>query len=299
MSERVLAVTGATGFIGRSLVPVLRSKGRNVRALVRRPDEYKVPSVEARKADLLEPATLETALEGVHTAFYLVHSMSGKSDSSFVEKDRIAAVNFLKAAETAGVQRIIYMGGLGEVGPGLSEHLRSRTEVGRILQSGCVRTTILRAAIILGRDGASWEMLRQLIEKLPVMVTPRWLETRCQPIALRDVLGYLEGCLTNEGTVGGAFDIGGPDILTYRQMLHTVAEMLEKKRYILPIPVLSPRLSTYWVDLVTDVPAALANPLIEGLKNEVICRENRIREIVPIPLTSFREAVALALIGKV
>jgi uncharacterized protein YbjT (DUF2867 family) len=299
MSERVLAVTGATGFIGRNLVPVLLSKGQNIRVLVRRPDEYRVPGVEARRADLLESTTLGTALEGVHTAFYLVHSMSGKSDSSFVEKDRIAAENFLKAAETAGVQRIIYMGGLGEVGSGLSEHLRSRTEVGRILQSGSVKITILRAAIILGRDGASWEMLRQLVEKLPIMVTPKWLETRCQPIALRDVLGYLEGCMESEETVGGSFDIGGPDILTYRRMLLTVAEMMDKKRYILPIPVLSPRLSSYWVDLVTDVPAALANPLIEGLRNEVICRENRIRELVPIPLTPFREAVALALRGKV
>jgi len=299
MNEKVFAVTGATGFIGRNLVPALFSRGKNVKALVRRPDEYGFPGVEARRTDLLEPATLGNALKGVHTAFYLVHSMSGKSDSSFAEKDRIAAENFLKAAENARVQRIIYLGGLGEVGSDLSEHLRSRTEVGRILQSGSVKTTVLRAAIILGRDGASWEMLRQLVEKLPVMVTPRWLETRCQPIALRDVLGYLQGCLEREETIGGSFDIGGPDILTYRQMLLTVAEMMNKKRYILPIPVLSPRLSSYWVDLVTDVPAALANPLIEGLKNEVVCRENRIRELVPIPLTPFREAVALAFEGKV
>lgn len=299
MSGSVVAVTGATGFIGTHLVPLLASRGWKVRAVVRRPQVETPPGVEIRKADLLDPSSLPAAFEGAEAAYYLVHSMEGKRDSKFAERDHQAAENFREAAEKAGVRRIVYLGGLGEIRPGISEHLRSRAEVGRILSSGSVPMTTLRAAIILGPGGASWEMLRQLVEKLPIMVTPRWLETRCQPIALRDALGYLAGCLDNQETTGGSFDIGGPDIMTYREMMQILAEIIKKRRYVIPIPVLTPRLSSYWVNLVTDVPAALASPLIEGLKNEVICRDNRIIDLVPIPLTSYREAVTMALAGKV
>jgi len=299
MRGGVVAVTGATGFIGSHLVPLLSSRGWKVRAVVRKPQVEMPPGVEIKRADLLDPPSLFSALEGAQAAYYLVHSMEGERDSKFAERDRQAAENFKGAAEQAGVGRIIYLGGLGEVRPGISEHLRSRTEVGRILSSGPIPVTTLRAAIILGPGGASWEMLRQLVERLPVMVTPRWLETHCQPIALRDALGYLAGCLDSQDTKGGSFDIGGPDIMTYREMMQTLAEILRKRRCIIPIPVLTPRLSSYWVNLVTDVPAALASPLIEGLKNEVICRENRIRELIPIPLTPYRDAVRMALAGKV
>ena len=297
MTEELLAVTGATGFIGNNLVKSLLAKGRKVRALVRHPEKY-TGQVDARRIDIFDKASLPAALEGVHTAFYLVHSLMNKG-REFAQKDREGAESFLNAAESSGVQRIIYLGGLGETGPELSEHLKSRAEVGRILQSGRIGTTVLRAAIIVGPGSASWEMLRQLTERLPVMTTPRWVETRCQPIALRDVLGYLVGCVEEEATTGGTFDIGGPDILTYRQMMTQVAELLGKRVRIYGIPILSPRLSSYWVDLVTDVPSNVARPLIDGLRNEVICRDDKIKSLIPIDLTPFREAVSLALKGEV
>jgi uncharacterized protein YbjT (DUF2867 family) len=296
-TRKLLAVTGATGFIGRNLVNSLLAEGREVRALVRHPEEYDV-KVEARRADVLDRASLLSALEGVHTAYYLVHSMKNKG-RDFAETDRLGAENFLRAAESSDVKRIIYLGGLGETSSDLSEHLKSRAEVGRILQSGQVWTTVLRAAIIIGAGSASWDMLRQLVNRLPVMTTPRWVETRCQPIALRDVLGYLKGCAEAELTASGTFDIGGPDVLTYRQMMMQVAEVLGKHVRIYGIPVLSPRLSSYWVDLVTDVPSSIARPLIDGLRSEVICRDDRIKSLVPIHLTPFRDAVSLALDGKV
>ena len=297
MTEDLLAVTGATGFIGRNLVNSLLAKGRKVRALVRCPQEF-TEAVDARRIDIFDKASLPTALDGVHTAFYLVHSMKNKG-RDFAQMDREGAENFLNAAENSGVQRIIYLGGLGETGPELSEHLKSRAEVGRILQSGRIQTTVLRAAIILGPGSASWEMLRQLTERLPIMTTPRWVETRCQPIALRDVLGYLVGCTEIEATSGGTFDIGGPDILTYRQMMTQVAELLGKRVRIYGIPILSPRLSSYWVDLVTDVPSNVARPLIDGLRSEVICRDDRIKSLIAMELTPFREAVSLALKGAI
>jgi uncharacterized protein YbjT (DUF2867 family) len=297
MTEDLLAVTGATGFIGRNLVKSLLAKGRKVRALVRRPQEY-TELVDARRIDIFDKASLPAALEGVHTAFYLVHSMKNKG-REFAQMDREGAENFLNAAESSGVQRIIYLGGLGETASELSEHLKSRAEVGRILQSGRIQTTVLRAAIIVGPGSASWEMLRQLTERLPVMTTPRWVETRCQPIALRDVLGYLVGCAEVEATAGGTFDIGGPNILTYRQMMTQVAELLGKRVRIYGIPILSPRLSSYWVDLVTDVPSNVARPLIDGLRSEVVCRDDKIKSLVHVDLTPFREAVSLALKGEV
>ncbi len=293
MRDRLIGVTGATGFIGRHLVTSLKAKGYRVRALVRRPWEYESSGTEVRRADLLEPASLPSALQGIDTAYYLVHSMM--DGPAFADRDKAAAENFLEAAEVAGVERVIYLGGLGETGSDLSRHLTSRAEVGRILASGKVPTTTLRAAIILGHGGASWEMLRQLVERLPVMVTPKWVEVRSQPIALRDVLAYLRGCLEVDETVGRSFDIGGPDILTYREMMLTLAEVMKKRRYIFGIPVLTPRLSSYWVDLVTDVPSRVARPLIDGLKNEVVCRENHIQGLIPTPLTSYREAIRLAL----
>jgi uncharacterized protein YbjT (DUF2867 family) len=267
-----------------------------VRALIRQPQDYKIEGVEAKRADVFDRESLRSALESVHTAYYLIHSMKNKGHE-FAKMDRVGAENFLHAAESMGVERIIYLGGLGETG--LSEHLKSRAEVGTILQSGRVRTTVLRAAIIVGPGSAAWEMLRQLVQHLPVMTTPRWVETRCQPIALRDVLGYLVGCAEADETAGETFDIGGPDILTYRQMMIEVAEILGKRVRIYGIPILSPRLSSYWVDLVTDVPSSIARPLIDGLSSEVICRDDRIKSLIPLNLTPFREAVSLALKGTI
>jgi uncharacterized protein YbjT (DUF2867 family) len=292
MSE-LIAVTGASGFIGGHLVRHLRDREYKVRALVRNPDAVQLDGVEVERINLTDISDLTNNLRNIDTAYYLIHSMKD-ANKSFAEQDRHAAENFAKASEKAGVKRIIYLGGLGEMGEFLSEHLKSRTEVGKILQSGTVPTTVLRAAIILGPGSASWQMLRQLVERLPLMITPRWVETKCQPIALRDVLGYLHGCLNAPQTAADTFDIGGPDVLTYRQMMLGLADVLGKRRWIYGIPVLTPKLSSYWVDLVTDVPSSIARPLIDGLKNEVVCRDNRIKTYVPLTLTSYREAIALA-----
>ena len=294
---KLIAVTGATGFIGRNLVHRLLAKGHSVRALVRRPQEWNL-SVDARKIDVFDQATLPLALEGVDTAYYLIHSMK-RRNRDFPQMDRAGAENFLHAAESSGVKRIIYLGGLGESSQQLSEHLKSRAEVGTILQSGRIPTTILRAAIIVGPGSASWEMLRQLVDRLPIMITPRWVETKCQPIALRDVLGYLVGCAEVNATAGGVFDIGSPDILTYRQMMLEVASILGKRIRIYGVPILSPRLSSYWVDLVTDVPSSIARPLIDGLRSEVVCHDNRIKSLIPMDLTSFHDAILLALEGAI
>ncbi|UCG78620.1 MAG: NADH-binding protein, partial [Nitrospirota bacterium] len=248
--------------------------------------------------DLLSGHGLSDALEGARSAFYLVHSMGGKSlfrNTVYAENDKIAANNFIKAANKKGLRRIIYLGALGEKGDSLSEHLISRAEVADILSSGSPQATILRAAIIIGAGGASFEMLRYLVERLPVMGCPKWIESKIQPIALADVLKYLEGCLVKEETAGKVYDICGPDIMSYREMMHKYAEARGlAKRLIFRVPFLTPLLSAYWVDLVTPIPSGVAHPLIEGLKNDVICRDNSIRSVIPIKLTSFNEAVKIA-----
>ena len=249
-------------------------------------------------ADLLEPETLPQAMEGMDAAYYLVHSMGGRSMAetrAFVERDRKCAHNFLQAAEDAGVQRIIYLGGLGETGDKLSKHLASRQEVASILQSGRLKTTALRAAVIIGAGGASFEMTRYLVERLPVMMCPRWVDTLSQPIDVGNVMSYLIGCLHDPATAGLTFDIGGPDIISYREMMQLYARVRGLHRFIFTVPVLTPRLSAYWINLMTPVPPGIVFPLVEGLKNEVICRENRIRDFIPIELTTMQEAVCTAL----
>jgi uncharacterized protein YbjT (DUF2867 family) len=292
MSETVL-VAGASGFIGQRLVRALVAEGVQVRCLVRR--EIPLPAgARGVRGDLLEPLSLPTALEGVKTVYYLVHSMAA-GRSGFEQRDRTAALNFTQAANKAGVGRVIYLGGLGETGAMLSEHLASRMEVASILQGGRFATTFLRAAIIFGAGGASFEMIRSLVERLPIMITPRWVSTKCQPIAVADVIRYLTACLHEERTAGGTFDIGGPDILTYREMMERFAAIEGRRLLIVPVPVLTPKLSSYWVGLITPVRPSIAMPLIEGLANEVVCRENRIRELIPFSLTPFDVAVRLAL----
>jgi uncharacterized protein YbjT (DUF2867 family) len=300
---RVL-VLGGSGFVGRRLVLELIRKNVGLTLLARSPEKLRplLPEgAEARivKGDLLSGEGLDGALEGARAAFYLVHSMGGRSiavNREFAERDKEAARNFVRAAGAAGLGRVIYLGGLGETGPGLSEHLKSRAEVAEILSSGRARATVLRAAVIIGAGGASFEMLRFLVERLPVMVCPRWIDTRIQPIALGDVVKYLVGCLENQETAGRTFDIGGPEILTYREMMQEYAEARGlARRLIITVPVLTPLLAAYWVDLVTPVPSGVAHPLIEGLRNEVVCKESSIEEMVPIEKTPFREAVKIAL----
>lgn len=292
MTETVL-VAGASGFIGQRLVRALIAEGVTVRCLVRRETQL-APGARAVQGDLLEPHTLPAALEGVETVYYLVHTMAA-GRSGFERRDRQAAENFTAAAERAGVRRVIYLGGLGETGPKLSGHLQSRLEVGTILKKGRFATTFLRAAVIFGAGGASFEMIRSLVEHLPVMITPRWVGTRCQPIAVGDVIRYLVGCLRDERSTGGTFDIGGPDILSYREMMERFAAIEGRRLLIVPVPVLTPKLSSYWVGLITPIKPSIAIPLIEGLASEVVCRENRIRELLPFRLTTYDEAVRIAL----
>lgn len=287
-------VTGANGFIGKRLVKALLSEGYNVRCLVRRADAVLPPGAVAVKGDLLEPQGLDGAFRGIDTAYYLVHSMAG-GRAGFERRDRQAAEYFNNAAEKGGVRRVIYLGGLGETGEGLSEHLASRMEVAEILRKGAFLTTVLRAPVIIGSGGASYEMVRALVEKLPVMITPRWVSTRTQPIAVADVIGYLVGCLKEERTAGDTFDIGGPEILSYRDMMERFARIEGKSLLILPVPFLSLKLSSYWLGMFTPVTPSVAMPLIEGVRNEMVCLDLRIRELVPLHLTGFDEAIQIAL----
>jgi len=299
--SRPILVVGATGYIGSRLVPRLLDAGYPVRALARRPDKLagrvwaRHPRLEIVAGDVLQAETLATAVGGCRAAYYLVHSMNpGVED--FAAADRQAARNMVVAAEQGGVERLVYLGGLGEESPKLSHHLRSRCEVGEILAAGKVPVTILRAAMIIGSGSASFEILRYLVDRLPVMVTPRWVNTPCQPIGVRDVLGYLVGCLECPETTGQSFDIGQPEVLSYRQLMQIYAvEAGLPRRLIIPVPVLTPRLSSYWIHLVTPVPAALARPLAEGLSNPVVCQDIRIRELIPQPLFDCRTAIRLAL----
>jgi len=295
MAGKVL-ITGASGFIGQRLVKALCTAGEKPRCLLRRSLPLP-PGAEAVNGDLLKPETLTPALAGIDTVYYLVHSMAA-GRAGFETRERTAVLNFITAASNAGIRRVIYLGGLGETGSGLSEHLRSRLEIGNLLRAAPFATTFLRAAIILGKGGASFEMIRCLVERLPVMITPRWVNTRCQPIAVDDVIRYLTGCLHDERTVGETFDIGGPEILTYREMMERFAAIEKKRVFIIPVPVLTPKLSSYWVWLMTPVKPSISMPLIEGLANEVVCRENRIRELIPFKLTSYDDAVRIALVEE-
>lgn len=288
-------LTGATGFVGSNLLPALVDAGHDVRAMSRDPAGYDPPvDAEVVGGDLLEPATLEGAFENVDAAYYLVHSMGSGDD--FEERDRQAAENFAEAAGEAGVDRVVYLGGLGEEGDDLSPHLQSRREVERILADGDYELTTLRAAVIVGAGSASFRMVRQLVIRLPVMVTPRWVANECQPIAIEDVVAYLVGVLDAEATAGETYGIGGPDVLTYREMMvRTAAAMGRRRPVVVPVPVLTPNLSSYWVGLVTDVSPAVARPLILGLKNPVVVTDDSIRDHIDVDLTPFDVAVRHAL----
>jgi uncharacterized protein YbjT (DUF2867 family) len=296
-------VTGATGYIGGRLVPELLSAGFRVRVLARHPERLRdhpwVGEVDVVRADVSDPATLGPALAGVDVGYYLVHALG---TAAFERTDRANAEAFAAAARTARVGRLIYLGGLSpsqDGGAPLSAHLRSRDEVAQILLASGVPTAVLRAAVIIGSGSASFEMLRYLTERLPAMITPRWLKTRIQPIAIRDVLRYLVGCALLPADVHRSFDIGGPDVLTYRDMMVRYAAVAGlPRRLIVPVPVLTPWLSSHWVGLVTPVPSSLARPLVESLRTEVVCGDNDIADYVPDPpggLLGFEQAVGLAL----
>ncbi|MFH8612637.1 SDR family oxidoreductase [Streptomyces sp. NPDC018029] len=301
---RHVLVTGATGYIGGRLVPELLAAGHRVRCLARSPHKLRdhpwAGRVEVVRADVTDAASLAAALEGIEVAYYLVHALT--TGAGFEDTDRQAAQTFAEQARAAGVARIVYLGGLTPAGVDaaqLSPHLRSRAEVGRIFLASGVPSAVLRAAVIIGSGSASFEMLRHLTERLPVMVTPSWVRTRIQPIAVRDVLRYLVACAGLPGSVNRGFDIGGPDVMTYRDMMRAYAEVAGlPHRLIVPVPLLTPRVSGYWVGLVTPVPHGIARPLAESLRHEVICQEHDIAAYVPDgpgrPLP-FTQALRLAL----
>jgi len=299
--EAPVLVTGATGYVGGRLVSRLLDSGYRVRVVGRSLSKLRSrpwgmhPNLEIFAADALDAKALSQGAQGCRVGFYLIHSMNPRQ-KDFAAADREAARNMAAAAARGGLERIIYLGGLGDADRSLSKHLRSRMEVARILQEGPVPATVLRAAMILGSGSASFEILRYLVEHLPIMTTPRWVQNPVQPIAIRNVLGYLQGCLEHEETAGATFDIGGPDVLTYHGLMDIYAEEAGlAKRLVIPLPVLTPRLSAYWIHLVTPVPAHIARPLAEGLRNPVVCREDRIRAIIPQALLNCREAIRLAL----
>ena len=301
MHEKPILVTGATGYVGGRLVPRLLDAGYRVRALGRSREKLACrpyaghPNLELAQADLRDLTAVRNAAAGCEAAYYLVHSMH-PANPDFAAADREAAMVMARAADDAGLSRIIYLGGLGDDADNLSHHLKSRHEVAKILGYGRVPLTHLRAAMILGAGSASFEIMRYLVDRLPVMVAPRWVRSRCQPIAISDVLGYLVDCLAEPRTIGQTFDIGGPDVVSYAEIFQIYAKAAGlPRRIIIPVPVLTPRFSTYWLQLITPMPRALIVPLVEGLRNEVVCRDTRILDLLPRERLSCRDAIRRAL----
>ena len=300
--EKPILVAGATGYVGGRLIPALldagycvRAMGRSLEKLACRPWGHH-PNMDLTRGDVLDLESLKRALSGCGVVYYLVHSMIAQKHK-FVEADRRAAQNMVSAAESIGIERMIYLGGLSEKKGGpLSKHLRSRIEVAEILQSGKVPVTDLRAPMILGSGSASFEILRYLVERLPVMITPRWVRSLNQPIAIRNVVTYLVGCLNHDETIGQTYDIGGPDVVAYRDLLDIYAQEAKlPKRWIIPVPVLTPTLSAHWIHLISPVPHSIALPLTEGLTSNAVCSDKRIQSIIPQKLLTPREAIRRSL----
>jgi len=293
-------VTGATGYIGGRLAPRLLDEGYNVRCLTRSASKLLARSwaenerVEIVQGDASDEDLLTESMRGCTAAYYLIHSMD-TTNSSYRQRDLQLAELFGRAASNAGVQRIIYLGGLGELGTGLSEHLSSRREVESALKQSGVQVTVLRAAMIIGSGSASFEILRYLVERLPIMITPRWVSTESQPIAVRDVLYYLITALRTPETIGRVLDIGGPDVWSYQRIMEEMATVLGlQRRVVIPVPVLTPRLSSLWIHLVTPLNKEIARPLAEGLRNRVVCRDNEIQHIMPHACLPVHEAMEAA-----
>lgn len=295
MARADVLVTGASGFIGSHLCPALEAAGYPVRAMTRHPDRY--PGAGRPVAgDVGEPASLRAPLAGVQAAYYLVHSLDS---AEFEEVDAQAAQAFGAAAAEAGVQRIIYLGGLGAEDQQLSAHLRSRRAVETLLGEAGVPVTVLRAAVVIGHGGISWEITRQLVDHLPVMVAPRWVSTRTQPIALADVVRYLVAVLQAPESSGQVYEIGGPEVLRYVDMLQRAAQIQRRRKLpVLPVPLLTPRLSSAWLALVTDVNLATARNLVDSMTTEVVVRQNSIQRLAPGPTLGYDEAVKRALAAR-
>ncbi|MFD8492629.1 NAD(P)H-binding protein [Amycolatopsis sp. NPDC059657] len=289
-AKRVL-VAGASGFVGGRLGLALEAAGHEVLAMTRHPERY-TGAGQAVHGDVSDPASLRSAFKGADAAYYLVHSLDS---TDFQRRDADAARAFAGAAAEAGVEQIIYLGGLGDDADELSEHLASRREVEQLLASATVPVTVLRAGIIIGHGGISWELTRQLVEHLPAMITPRWVATRTQPIAVTDVIRYLVGVLGHPEAIGRTFDIGGPEVLAYRDMLRRVADLEGRHLLIVGVPLLSPRLSSYWLALVTDIDTRTGRALVDSMTNEVVVRDASIRSIVEFEPMGYDDAVLQAL----
>jgi uncharacterized protein YbjT (DUF2867 family) len=293
-------VTGVTGYIGGRLVPKLLNEGYKVRVLSRDASRLQgrrwADDVEIVEADVLEPETLPKALENIDVAYYLIHSMSGNSNANFHERDMQAARNFGEAAKAHSVERIIYLGGLGNPDDELSEHLSSRQQTGEVLRQSGIPVTEFRAAIVVGSGSKSFEMIRYLSERVPVMICPSWVYSKVQPIAIRNVLQYLVTAIEKPETRNEIIEIGGDSVITYADMMRIYAKINGLKRFLIPVPVLSPGLSSHWVHWMTPIPAALARPLIEGLKNDVVVQNDKARQLFPeISPFSYQKAVELAI----
>ena len=286
-----VAVLGATGVVGTALVSVL-AESEEVVAVSRRADGSPGEGVRAVAADVTDAASVRRSLEGVEVAYYLVHSLGTQN---YAEVDRRAGETVAREAERAGVSQLVYLGGLGDDLPDLSPHLRSRLQTGVALSSGAVPVTTLRAAVVIGRGSAAFETIVSLVDRLPAMIAPKWVATPTQPIALADVVRYLAGVARLPAALGQDFDVGGPDVLTYREMIERIAKVRGRRRLIVEVPVLSPRLSSYWLHLITPVRAAVARPLIEGLRIPTIVRDDRLRRLLPFSLTVFDDAARIAL----
>ena len=290
-----ILVTGSTGFIGKKLLTKLSDSGLKIRAMSRSkyPDTENVQHVQA---DAFDVESLTAATDGIETAFYLLHSMEGskKEWAKFANREKQQAQNFLQAATKSGVKRIVYLGGLVNESLELSTHMRSRHEVGKILASGSIPVTELRASVIVGAEGGSYAMLRYLVERLPLMVCPKWVKSQTQPIAVDDVVDYLIGVMKNSDTSGKNLEIGGPDIMTYEQLMRLYSSILNRNLNIIQIPFLTPRLSSYWIDLVTPVKASLARPLVDSLVHDSIVKDKSAQQLVPVHLKHMTEAIAVA-----
>ncbi len=294
-----LLLTGATGYVGGRLRRRLEERGWSVRCMSRRPEALNgrvAAETRVVYGDVFEPDSLGAAMQGVHTAFYLVHSMGSSGD--FEEQDRIAATNFREAADRAGIRRIVYLGGLGDPTEPLSRHLRSRHETGRILSSGAAQVVEFRASIILGSGSLSFELVRSLVERLPVMLCPRWVQAAAQPIGIEDILAYLEGALELEDPQSRVFEIGGPEMVSYAGVMKQYAEIRGLTRWLIPLPLLTPRLSSLWLGLVTPIYARVGRKLVESLRHPTVVRDDRALRVFQVKPLGVRESIDRALANE-
>ena len=290
-----ILVTGSSGFIGKKLLSKLTDSGFTVTAMSR--SKYSdTKNVKSVQADAFDIDSLTTATKGIETAFYLLHSMEGskKEWAEFANREKQQAENFLKAATDSGVKRIIYLGGLVNEGLELSKHMKSRHDVGKILSSGNIPVTELRASVIVGAEGGSYAMLRYLVERLPLMVCPKWVKSQTQPIGVDNVVDYLIGAMKNPDTAGKILEIGGPDIMTYEQLMRLYSSILNRNLNVIQIPFLTPRLSSYWIDLVTPVKASLARPLVDSLVHDSVVKDDSAQKLIPVQLAHMTQAIQVA-----